>query len=215
MWDKISNMNIQFSSFASQSGSAVSSQTFALTCPTQQPVAFIGVNDGNSTTNKITGVTYAGNAATVIATVASGNGLTIQLWVANNPTPGTNNVVVSRSVTTGQLNCCAVAYSVVAPVTQPDNFSSAQSNGVNLMPGAPNCWVLAFGSDNGTLTAGTGFTSRGTFGSEKSIFMDTNGSVNGLQSPAFTASGPTSPVIIAASISPIQNANGGILVGLI
>ena len=176
--------------------------TWAHTCTGSNLILIVGVsNEGNDTT----GVTYNSVALTAGPNIAptSGNG-GAKIWYLINPATGANNIVVSRTGTTGGMSSTAASYTGAKQSGQPDS-----SNTGSVTPGtqltisttvvASNCWLVMWTDTSAAgETAGTGTTLRQA-GSDGSDMWDSNGTVGtGAQSLQINA---TSGNLVGAIIS--------------
>ena len=103
------------------------SLTFAHTCTGADRALVVGIFV-NSTTDHITGVTYAGSAMTRQSTVSTGNVGRIYIYTLLAPASGANNVVVSSASTT--FSAGAVSFTGVGAVS---GVASAVANTVNIV----------------------------------------------------------------------------------
>jgi len=149
--------------------------TFSHTVTGSNPIIFVGVNV-NSTSDKITGVTYNGVSMTrVVLTAAFGSTRSV-LYVLANPSTGANNVVVTSSDTTYRW-CSAASYTDANATGQPDASSSTTASGTTvtgtLTTIANNCWTIGFfyNNANTNFSAGASTTLRG---SGFFTFLDSN-----------------------------------------
>lgn len=164
---------------------------------------------GDSSSDNITGLTYAGVAMSLACKKAPGNRWTY-LYYLLGPSSGANNVVISTSG--GYILAVAGDYTGVAQTSQPDatttNAGSATSLTGTLTTIADQCWtIMGFGGYNGNSppTAGSGSTRRtydATFGTIG--LFDSNAAITPAGSYSMTASysGTTNENLAMASFSP-------------
>lgn len=115
-----------------------------------------------ATTDKVTGVTYNGDAMTLLKKqvgTAQG-GLYMYFFGLANPDTGTNNIVISASSSITQPPVWYGVYTGV-DATQPDDDAYNNRGGgsgsfaVTLTTVADNCWLLAMEMDNNGAMAAT------------------------------------------------------------
>lgn len=112
-----------------------------------------------STSDQITGVTYAGVAMTQIGKTHAGTDRWVYLYYLLAPTTGANNVVASFSASQDAIQGMAVSYTGAFQSGQPD-ASVTGTGGSYVSPTvtvvASGCWIVAVTRNNsGTPSAGT------------------------------------------------------------
>lgn len=146
---------------------------------------------GDSTSDLVTGATYAGSAMTLAQKLAPGGGganrWTYLYWLLN-PTSGANNVVISASSSTF-IGALAADYTGVKTSGQPDATPVTNAGGAaittlttSLTTVADNSWVILLEnsySGGPPSTAGSGATRR-TFDAAFGAIglFDSNGAVH-------------------------------------
>lgn len=161
-------MAIAFDTMNGKMGTGtINSLTNAHTTTTgSDTVLIIGVIDN---TNSLTGVTVAGNAATLITSQDVGSGQFTALYYFVGAS-GSQNVVISRSTSSdNELAMLTLSYTGVNQTTPcPHNnkiiqTSTTPANTVDTSaaPSTDNCWHVQFVYSTGSaLTASTGTTDR-------------------------------------------------------
>lgn len=182
-------------------------------------VVAIARNDDTTTApDDITSVTYNGVAMTrLVALDGNGDGrfLYSYLYGLANPTPGSHNVVVSLTGSTGSR-----AYSITASYTgvkqtgQPDATASVTASTGNavsttLTTVADNSWIIAGAADNNPPYTGSGvLTTRGGSTAASSL-LDSNGVLTpaGAKTVSITATGRNSLVAVSLAPTPLGTVN--------
>jgi hypothetical protein len=173
---------------------------------------------GDTTTDDVTGVTYAGNAMTFGTKLASGGtgNRWAYLYYQLNPASGANNVVVSAS-SSHYLGAGAADYTGIKLSAQPDATMTPHAGSgplttltSSITTVANNSWAIllenGFSGGNAPPTAGTGVTRRAfdaAFGGW--ALFDSNGLITPAGSYSMTTNrSPGSDTIdhIALSFSP-------------
>lgn len=143
---------------ASQSGNGSSTHTFSHTVTGSNTALFVFTNDPG---NGITGVTYNGVAMSQMA-LKNGTGIggTNYIYGMVGPATGTNNVVVTRSGTTGRITSGSVSYNGVSQSGLPDATNTNNANdAITVTTVANNAAAVLLGdSSNGGMTNGTNTT---------------------------------------------------------
>jgi hypothetical protein len=169
------------------------------------------VGCGVPVADAITGVTYNGQAMTLIGKQTSNEasgGRYEYLFYILAPATGTHNVVIS-------LSGSEVIYATVATYsgvkqTTPDasttnSAAGATSVTTTLTTVADNCWTFLTGRTNQTQTAGTGCTARGTTNGDGGYNLyDSNGAVTPAGSHGMTITTASSSFygMVMASFAP-------------
>lgn len=190
---------IAFDASSSSVATAVSSVTLSHTCAGINRILFVGLTtyDGAGTADLITGVTYNGSALTLINKYQTGgnNGMDWLFYIVN-PSLGANNIVVSSSKVTQQIDVIGASYTGASQTGIPDASATGDTGSspltISLTTVSNNCWVIGQCSTNNgaVISAGTGTTQR-VAARNGSKFFDSNG-------PKVTA-GSTSLQVSSAS----------------
>lgn len=158
-------MAIAFDSSADLWNSTGTSWTpAAYTCSGSDRVIFIVVADRVWTTSLLTGITYGGNAMTLVDGYWPSDRYS-SLWMLVNPPSGSNSFVLSASSSTYMEAYCA-SYTWVDSSGQPNAFwhvnSSTPAN-LTLTSTLANCWMIAVchRTGGGAMAAGAATTIRG------------------------------------------------------
>jgi hypothetical protein len=212
-------MAITFDSATNSSG-VTTGGSVAHTCTGSKGILFVGVV-GNTLTNSISGLTYAGVAMTLADTGVHyvGGGQYVTLWYLVNPASGNNNVILTAA--SGIYDLDIVSYAGAAQTGQPDNHTNSTTGvssttfGTTLTTNADNCWaVLIVTTDHGTVITTASATLRTNSSSNVGIY-DNNGPVTPAGSLTMTAQTGTAGGwgTVMASFSPFVAApvNGNFL----
>lgn len=175
-------------------------------------VVSIARNDDTTTApDDVTGVTYDGVAMTrLVALDGNGDGrfLYSYLYGLANPTPGTHNVVISLTGSTGsRAYSITASYAGVRQTGQPDATASITASignpvSTTLTTVADNSWIVASAADNNPPYTGSGvLTTRGG-GTNASSLLDSNGALTpaGAKTISITATGRNS--LVGISLAP-------------
>lgn len=192
--------------------SGANSTTFAHTNTGSNLALFVGVmcEDGDN----VTGVTYNGVAMTQL--LKRTNTRTYYIYGLKAPATGANNVVISRSTTTGALVGISVSYTGVHQTlslnhsTASADISAASSFALNTTTTVANAWALAFfraDNANNNITAGTGEYLVNTYGDttyKRQGLIDTNGAITPAGTEELNASFPagSNGSVVAVSFLP-------------
>lgn len=134
--------------------------TFSHTNTGDNITLFVGFSI-NTTSDLASGVTYAGQAMTQVATVVQGQ--RSYLYVLENAPTGANNVVVTLT-SSANSNASASSYTGAGAVTTQgtNSNSSASSLALTLTSTVDNSWMVAFGrtTSTGVVNAGANTTER-------------------------------------------------------
>jgi hypothetical protein len=199
-------MAIAYDSYAIGTAGAGSSLTYSHTCTGSDLILFVSVFIQTSLT--ITGITYNGVALTSIDGQTNGaSNERIELWYLIAPATGANNIVISRSGSTGALQGRSTSYTGANQSSQPDASSKSIATSTTLTDTvttvADNCWaVWVIRNGVGSFSNYTGWTRRS---SNSSVEL---GDSNSAKTPAgnltFTADPPSSTEVydVMASFSP-------------
>lgn len=168
--------------------------------------------EASGSTDPITGVTWGGIACTLIRKQLRANNIGYtQLWYIVNPA---SSATVEITCSTAYLDAAFAQYYTGASqsgVPDSDNSNSTtptNSITVSTTTVADNCWVVCAGlSDNGGISAGTGMTSRGSYGGF-AIAGDSNGAVTpaGSYSMTLNGTGNGNQILVMASFKPAGGA---------
>jgi hypothetical protein len=203
-------MAIAFDAATVTTSTTGATHTFSHTCTGTDRFLFVTVEQLNdTTTDKVTGVTYGGVAMTRLSKI---NVLTYN-WVTyvyylKNPASGANNVVVSRTYAAGQTYGGACSYTGVNQTTPINaNTTGTGINGTmttSLTSTVDNSWFY-IGATNidASFVASTNSTLRGTATSIGCHF-DSNGpkTPSGSLSMTQTWTGTRNSVSHMAALSP-------------
>lgn len=149
-------------------------------------VVYVGIILRGVNSDLLTGVTYSGDALSLISketTGGAGNNVTYVYYKSGAKT-GANNISVSYSGSPTAVRVSAVSYSG-ANSTQPDTTIASfgtvggGTKTVSITPVVSNCWsgLWFWNDESGTQTAGSGATLRGASLTDPAFF-DSNGTVN-------------------------------------
>jgi hypothetical protein len=175
-------MAIAFDAFSEKNDNNVSSSTLSHTTGSgSNRIMWVGVWDQNNDT--ITGVTYNGVPLTQAVKVrrgTTGGSEYVYLYYLINPAVGTNNVVVSRSVSSNDLQFRVATYTGAAQTGQPTSTASANPDSASfayatLTITQNNSWAVAFcmhGGNNDVNSSDPNFTRKGTLPRER--YFDSN-----------------------------------------
>ena len=172
-------------------------------------ILFVGADcdDGDY----ITGITYNGNAMTLLDKQLDGSTVYEYLYYLVNPTSGVNDIVTTASQSVSALRQWAVSYSGASQTGIPDAtakhyVASSATDSIAVTTVANNCWALACVRAGGnTLVAGANTTARATGDySQYCNFFDNNGPKTpaGSVTLAFSTAGAGNWNVIAASFKP-------------
>lgn len=162
----------------------------------------------------VTDVTYAGVAMTPKDTIKSaGNIETLTIWYLDNPTSGSNNIVVTASANS-EIFTMAVAYTFDDAGDHVESTATAYSATTTIStaptPVATGCWVVSFcgGQRNGT--ASTGLTAQAGNGTQGAV-ADSNGTVTAgaAYTNTFTISAGLRQLMGTMVIKPTAGGGGG------
>lgn len=136
------------------------SATYAHTCSGNNRILFVALYVG-STTNLVTGVTYAGVSMTLVNSANVGAGSTRYLYSLIAPATGANNVVILTSAST-IIRACSVSYTGVSQTGQPDAQSIINEFGTidlnsSVTTQSDKSWVImyAYGTDQAIISGCT------------------------------------------------------------
>ena len=186
------------------------SLTVAHTCTGTDRFLIVYVYDAS---NLVTGVTYAGNAMTLLGSTPTGiGGEVLKIFGMFAPSTGANNVVVTSSAS-NVMYCSAQSYTGVFQSITPDAIITANPTSISspytatITTVASNCWTfLAVRSSVGGVTASTGSTFRSsdsTVDGRNLAFYDSNGAKgSGSNSMAVTFTGTNTLGVIMFSLAP-------------
>ena len=177
--------------------------TYAHTCTGNNLILLVGVMIATAS-DKVSGVTYAGTAMTLINKVTV-TGHYSYLFYLLNPATGANNVVVT---VTSAESMWSSAESLTGALQSGQPDSQATGTGTTSVTLSTtvvlaNCWLVSTAESHAAnLAASTGTTSRNLQNSTYGEGIgDSNGTVGtGAQTMAWTGSDPMAGVI--ASIAP-------------
>jgi hypothetical protein len=174
-------MAIEVDATSADHSATATSLTFSHTCSGENRVLFVGVI-GDTTTDTVTGVTYAGVAMTLVGKNKTTSNRYNYLYYLVAPATGANNVVISQSSSVF-IGGASVSYTGVSPVDTIDasttNLATATSITTSVTTVADNCWYIEVcGVGNSGLTVGAGTTERCivyTAANKFSVMYDGNG----------------------------------------
>lgn len=206
-------MSIAFDTSTKAAQVNSTSLTYSHTCTGSDRILFVTIQ-GQTNSDNVTGVTYAGVSMTLIdKDLYPTNGRWSYLYYLIAPTTGANNIVISASVTTF-LGSAAASYTGVDQTSPIDastknTTSSASSLTTTLTTTTDNCWTV-MGNANGignSTGGGSGTTLRETDGSGYALF-DSNAAITPAGSTSlisqYSGSGPM--VQIMAAFKPVASA---------
>lgn len=187
------------------------SQSF--TIPTGNPILFVSVQ-GAIGSDSITGVTVAGNSATLVDKVlAPGtNARYCYLFVYQAPPTGSQTIAITG---TGLADGWMIAYTGAAQSGQVDvhgtatNADASTSIAKALTSTVDNCWMVAYcaGSNGNAVSAGSGTTLRSS--TTNNGMFDSNSVITPAGSYTLNVNtAGSSLAILAATFSPVASASG-------
>jgi len=174
-------MAIAFDASIDGGSASATSLTFAHTTSGSDRILFVYAFH-NTTTDRITGATYAGAAMTLVDKVSNASGVGFSyLFYLIAPATGANNVVISANASVF-IAGMASSYTGAKQSAQPDAFvtyntpaSSAAT--VTLTSIANNSWtVIGIGCNTASPGAGAGTTSRHSNANGLAL-MDSNAAI--------------------------------------
>lgn len=204
-------MAIAYVTGDSARGTGSSTQTissFATTSPTDG-LLLVYVASGNA---DVTGVTFDGNAMTLISSETSGDAYITYLYGYLNPT-GTGDIVATQS-DTGYMVVTAACYSGVnqsltLDSTTTDHAASGTSKVFSTTVVNPNCWTVLCANIGNRLTSVTGGTER------VNSYIGTCGATTGPDVVIFDSNATVTPGSNSMTTNHCASAsNGGIFVSL-
>lgn len=152
-------------SYTGASIAGVNSQTTSYTVGTGANRILVVGTWSTTTSNDVSGITYAGVAMTQVGTgIANSTDGYITMWYLLNPTSGANNIVVSLSDSAAHFNSFGASYSGAKQSGQPDASSTFQGSvsswSQSVTTVANDCEVIAIMRESAgvTLIAGTNTT---------------------------------------------------------
>ncbi len=160
-------MSLAYDASAKAEGTGSATLTFAHTCTGTNLCLIVGAYD--DTGDQITGVTYNGVAMTFVRKVEFGNYTKyLSVYYLLGPATGANNVIITRSTSTGYIGGIASSYTDARQSSQPDasnatNYPAASQTAIttSVTTVGDNSWIVAFGSvDGDTDPTGNGVTIR-------------------------------------------------------
>lgn len=183
--------------------------TYAHTCTGSDRILFASIatlNDAGNDT--VTGVTYNGVAMTRINTArTTGFAWRGYLYYLIAPATGSNNIVATKTGTTGQMYGSSASYTGALQSGVPDASNTADTSGspatVSVTTVADNCWaVLTGGNVDAEFAASTNSTKRNT-GNPATLF-DSNANISpaGSFSMTLTYAGTRQYELLMASFAP-------------
>lgn len=161
--------------------SSVTSLSWSHTCTGSNRLLVVGII-GDTTSDKLTGVTYAGVAMTLIAKLQMPSNTWQYLYYLLNPTSGANNIVATGGSTMNVLGGQGVSYTGVKQSSQPDGYTTATPTATScvttITTTADNCWAVTMGRCTGVApsTTATGGVNRGV--SSYQGMFDSNGVIH-------------------------------------
>lgn len=159
-------MAIAFDSITSWTSTVWTSKTYSHTCTGNNLMLFVWVN--SSLWDLITGVTYNGVAMTLIQKLKTGWAVSWNyVYALQNPATGSNNVVITASLSTGiygtSTSYTEVTQSVTMDATATSSITASALNmSTNLTTISDNCWTLCFTVNDTNLFNANSDTMRGT-----------------------------------------------------
>jgi hypothetical protein len=170
-WDDIrasdERTSLAFDTFTETSGAGLT-VTHSHICTGSDRFLVVGVGNQSDAGTDVTGVTYNGVAMTQAIKRTNAQNDSVYLYYLINPAEGANNIVVTRSDTTG--TCFVRGYSLTGAKQsgQPDattsNLSTSSPLTTTLTTVAENTWSVAmvYNQEGATISASTNATARGT-----------------------------------------------------
>lgn len=175
-------MAIAFDNATSGGETTGTSLTFAHTTGSI-PNGVIVVNCESGVSDLIAGVTYNGNALTLVSQVLAANTSSPQsIYLGLAPLDGPHDVVVSRTGS-GEIRANAATYAGVNQSLSVDSSGNAVSSGTTSdLTGTAtsiqdNCWMIMTGGFQRDPAAGTGSTQRAEAGSSLGLY-DNNAAIH-------------------------------------
>lgn len=177
-------MAISFDAGTHKTAATGTSLTYAHTVGVgSNRILWVGVQDGDSASDTITGVTYNSVSMTRVPSGFVGaNNNSAYGYILVNPDSGTNNVVISCSASHSLRSACA-SYAGASQTGQPD--SSTNSSGgptttpqLSITTVADNSWALGFIAGGDAISAAAGTTLRGSGAGSAHQFADKNGATS-------------------------------------
>jgi hypothetical protein len=129
--------------------------TVSMTLSASATLLLVGISVNETTTDRISGVTWAGNNMTRIANViGAATGVQVAIYGILNPTTGTNNFVASKTVLCS-MDALGVSYTGTSTSALPTIFStnSLTASAIGSLasavtPTVDNSWIVAMGCNN-------------------------------------------------------------------
>lgn len=175
--------------------------TVAMTLSASATLLLVGISVNETTTDKISGVTWSGNAMTRIANViGSATGVQVAIYGILSPTTGLANFVASK-VSSCSMDALGVSYTGTRTDLLPSiintaslTASAAGSLAASVTPTTDNCWTVAMCCNNfadGMTVDGGHLIRVDDVGGSSRAMADSNGTVtNGVSNTTtFTRSG--------------------------
>lgn len=173
------------------SANGATSVTVSHTCTGSDRILIVGVIDEQADT--VTGVTYNGTSMTQAVKAANDLGQHY-LYYLIAPSTGTNNIVASRSGTSGKIGIGAISYTGAKQSGQPDattsnNTNSGTTSTCSVTTTTDKSWGVIMGSANIQVNASSNTTLRANFGnSNLQLIGDSNAQITPAGSYSMTVS---------------------------
>lgn len=170
--------------------------TVSMTLNANATLLLVGISINETTTDKISGVTWAGNNMTRIANViGSATGVQVAIYGILNPTTGTNNFIASK-VSSCSMDALGVSYTGTSTSALPTVFStnSLTASAVGSLAASvnttvDNSWIVAMGCNNfadGMTVDGAHVIRVDDAGGSSRAIADSNGPITPIRNDAVT-----------------------------
>jgi hypothetical protein len=199
------------------SASGALSITQAYTCTGSNRFLIVYVADQQGDT--VTGVTYSGTAMTQLSKISrnpNAGSLQIYAYGIIAPATGSNNIIATRTGTAGTIAVAPISYTGVNQSITPDAVAATNGSGAattittSITTVADNTAVSGFAIlDNGTVSAGTGWTMLNTARATYGLFESTAFPLTPAGTYSYTATENASAADIAQiiiSLAPVASA---------
>lgn len=164
-------MAIANDSFTNGAFTSGTTHTFSHTCSGTDRILYVHAFI-NTTTDRVTGVTYNGTSMTLLHKFSPAAGRYLYVFALINPDTGANNVVISASASVA-IGGNAVSYTGVSQTSQPEvtrtEIGSTNPDTYSITTTTDNSWAVLFTlGNNANPTASTG----STFVGQNSVYGD-------------------------------------------
>lgn len=182
------------------------------TCSGNNRYLFVATG-GTTVSDVVTGVTYNLVAMTKLGVILPPSGRYLTLWGLANPASGSNQVVATASSSILLAGMSASYTGADAFELSATNTAASPATGVTgtVTTQRPNAWTIAtFSADaGGTISAGSGTTSRVTNSSGMFALMDSNASLTPGSNTLQVSGGAADWGVVIASLAPVVQASVG------